>query len=143
MYTTTIKSLKLPTTYKCSCLFVRRRIKEDWKKRVMNVRTWGGIQASFLGPPKNKKRNISLKNIAYALLYKAVFDCTYTVFEMTTVHTSLSKAEQSCKYSMSNLDCLLLVDGNRQICYRKVTFLVQFLDTRMKFSKTSTTITKG
>jgi len=29
--------LKLPTTYKCSCLFVRRRIKEDWKK-VMNVK---------------------------------------------------------------------------------------------------------
>ena len=29
--------LKLPTTYKCSCLFVCRRIKEDWKK-VMNVK---------------------------------------------------------------------------------------------------------
>ena len=61
--------LKLPTTYKCSCLFVRRRIKEDWKKKLRMWRLEVASKLVFLGRLKNEKSLYSKKIFRLKILH--------------------------------------------------------------------------
>ena len=70
----------------------------------------------------------------YYIKLRLIVCISLTVFETTTVHTSLFKAACSRVYSMLNL--------KSSNFFQKSHFWVQYLDTKMKLSKTSTIITK-